>query len=48
MAVNIREALKELELELEALAELRAGRNLRDLCNSVPLSICRTLLKLYH
>lgn len=46
MAVSIREALK--ELELKALAELRAGRNLRGLCNSVPLSICRTLLKLYH
>ena len=46
MAVSVREALK--ELELEALAELRAGRNLRGLCNSVPLSICRTLLKLYH
>lgn len=46
MAVSVREALK--ELELEALAELRAGRNLRGLCNSVALSICRTLLKLYH
>lgn len=44
MAVSTRETLK--ELELETLAELELEETFRGLCNSVPLSLCRTLLKL--
>ena len=44
MPVSSRETLK--ELELGAFAELELEGTFRGLCNSEPLSLCRTLLKL--
>lgn len=44
MAVSTGETLK--ELKWKALAELELEETFRGLCNSVLLSLCRTLLKL--
>lgn len=43
MAISPRKTWK--ELELGALAELELEGTFRGLCNSVLLSLCRTLLK---